>query len=322
MNFSDTLKFVEKYNFAYAEFSKSILILSVSVLVLWGYKKSKHYLFSVVPILCLVIDLFNFGINLNPLIPASILKEKSKFARILEKDTELFRVIIAPSAFSDFNSQHFHPFLNEKIEDITPLTDAKTLIFPNLNIPFKIQHFNGYDPMRLSVYEKMQNTIEKQTSSHDTSILDFANVKYIISNNTLTGKNLKLVDVDNRVKLYKNMSYFPRVYFENKNGGAKLVEYNPEKIIIDVNVKKQDNLILADMFYPGWQVYVNEKKDKILPTKYYFREVNLLPGKYTVKFIYNPLSFRIGMFISLFTIIGIVSFFLINWRYENKIFQK
>ena len=117
-------------------------------------KKSKHYLFSVVLILCLVIDLFNFGINLNPLIPASILKEKSKFARILEKDTELFRVIIAPSAFSDFNSQHFHPFLNEKIEDITPLTDAKTLIFPNLNIPFKIQHFNGYDPMRLSVYEK------------------------------------------------------------------------------------------------------------------------------------------------------------------------
>ena len=64
-----------------------------------------------------------------------------------------------------------------------------------------------------------------------------------------------------------------------------------------------------------------KKKDKILPTKHYFHEVNLLPGKYTVKFIYNPLSFRIGMFISLFTIIGIVSFFLINWRYENKIFQ-
>lgn len=84
--------------------------------------------------------------------------------------------------------------------------------------------------------------------------------------------------------------------------GVRIVSYAPNEVLIHADVTKAAKfLVLADNFYPGWQVAVDGKKDKIYPANFILRAVRLLPGKHTVRFFYRPASFRIGAVISLFT---------------------
>ncbi len=57
-------------------------------------------------------------------------------------------------------------------------------------------------------------------------------------------------------------------------------------------------LVLSDVFYPGWQAYIDGKPAHIFQTNYIFRGVQLPAGDHTVTFSFRPLSFAIGCGIS------------------------
>ncbi len=54
-------------------------------------------------------------------------------------------------------------------------------------------------------------------------------------------------------------------------------------------------LVLTDIYYPGWNVYIDGKKSEILRANYAFRSVKLEAGKHNVVFKYEPFSFTIGL---------------------------
>jgi uncharacterized membrane protein YfhO len=80
---------------------------------------------------------------------------------------------------------------------------------------------------------------------------------------------------------------------------------------VDLRVKTAENsfLVLSDTYYPGWKAYVDGKETKIYRADYNFRAIPLKPGEYRVKFIYDPISFKIGMVVSLLTLVGMVVYF-------------
>ncbi|MBE9156524.1 YfhO family protein [Nodosilinea sp. LEGE 06152] len=54
-------------------------------------------------------------------------------------------------------------------------------------------------------------------------------------------------------------------------------------------------LVLSDIFYPGWKATIDGQVTRIFQTNYIQRGVNLPPGKHIVRFEFYPLSFRIGL---------------------------
>jgi uncharacterized membrane protein YfhO len=64
--------------------------------------------------------------------------------------------------------------------------------------------------------------------------------------------------------------------------------------------------VLADSFYPGWKAYVDGKETAILKANHFFRALSLSQGQHMVEFKYEPLSFRIGLIVSLLTALCIV----------------
>lgn len=82
---------------------------------------------------------------------------------------------------------------------------------------------------------------------------------------------------------------------DNKNNRIKLIAETSGKTL----------LVLTDTYYPGWKVFVNGKEEKIYLADYAFRAVPLMAGKHEVEFIYDPMSFKVGLAISLFTLIVI-----------------
>jgi uncharacterized membrane protein YfhO len=88
---------------------------------------------------------------------------------------------------------------------------------------------------------------------------------------------------------------------------VKIIEYKANKVIIEAVVSgKPKFLILADNYYPGWEVFIDGRKEKMYKANYTLRAVYLDPGNHSVIFRYNPASFKIGALISLVTLLIIV----------------
>jgi hypothetical protein len=57
-------------------------------------------------------------------------------------------------------------------------------------------------------------------------------------------------------------------------------------------------LVLSQMHYPGWKALVDGKETSVLRVDYAFLGTVLGPGTHAVRFIFRPLTFRIGAFLS------------------------
>lgn len=95
---------------------------------------------------------------------------------------------------------------------------------------------------------------------------------------------------------------------------AKIVRYENQIVRIRASLNSSGILILADSYYPGWKAYVNGKEEVVRRANLFFRAVPLPAGNHTVEFRYEPRSFKIGLIVSLVTIlflmiISVVVFF-------------
>jgi hypothetical protein len=90
-------------------------------------------------------------------------------------------------------------------------------------------------------------------------------------------------------------------------GGAKITTYQNNRVQIDAQLSESGILILADAFYPGWKAFVDGKEQNILRANYLFRGVELPAGAHKIEFVYDPLSFRVGLAISLLTVMFLVA---------------
>lgn len=87
---------------------------------------------------------------------------------------------------------------------------------------------------------------------------------------------------------------------------AKITSYTSQNVEIEADLIRAGILMLNDSNYPGWQVYVDGKKERMLNVNYLFRGVYLESGKHKVEFKYQPRSFYIGLFISSAALLSII----------------
>lgn len=95
-------------------------------------------------------------------------------------------------------------------------------------------------------------------------------------------------------------------------GKVNVVSYQPNRVEVETQAEQPQLLYLSDNFFPGWKATVDGKDVPILRANYTFRAVSLSEGKHVVIFQYDPISFKIGLAISLLSIIFLC----------KKIFQK
>ena len=79
---------------------------------------------------------------------------------------------------------------------------------------------------------------------------------------------------------------------------ATMVEYHPERVMIEADLMEPGYLVLTDAWYPGWQVTVNGEERAICRANLLFRAVWLEAGQHQVVFEYKPRSLLLGGLIS------------------------
>jgi len=77
-----------------------------------------------------------------------------------------------------------------------------------------------------------------------------------------------------------------------------VVAYDSRKVVIRTRTAANGYLLLTDAWYPGWMASVDGKSVPIWRADLIFRAVQLSAGEHSVEFTYDPISFRIGLWIS------------------------
>lgn len=113
--------------------------------------------------------------------------------------------------------------------------------------------------------------------------------------------SIKNVDPRTLVILEEPLDLAPT---RNLQARVQIVRYEHENVEILTSLSGPGVLVLADAFYPSWRAYVDGKEERILRANFFFRAVPLSAGDHVVEFRYEPLSFRIGLVISVTTAIG------------------
>jgi hypothetical protein len=79
---------------------------------------------------------------------------------------------------------------------------------------------------------------------------------------------------------------------------VRLLRCGPNQVTISAALSQPGYLVLAQTFYPGWQVRVDGVPSRVLRANYAFCAVRLDAGEHHVAFEYRPLSFYAGLVVS------------------------
>lgn len=100
-------------------------------------------------------------------------------------------------------------------------------------------------------------------------------------------------------------------------GEVKIIDYSPNKIEISLVSSKDGILFLSDNYYPGWKAVIDGEERKIYRADYTFRAVFVPKGEHKVLFLYEPLAFKWGLGIALFSLMALVATNLAFWRFKR-----
>ena len=99
---------------------------------------------------------------------------------------------------------------------------------------------------------------------------------------------------------------------------VELISESNNRLRLQVKTTENALLVLSDTYFPGWKALVNGTEKKICRANYTFRALSLAPGTYSVEFIYDPLSVKLGALITFLGILGCLVIGKISRKREDR----
>lgn len=145
----------------------------------------------------------------------------------------------------------------------------------------------------------------------DPKSLGEYNVKYIISPYNLVNLNLLLKTTIGKFYIYENRLYQPMT-------DTPIIIYTPNLIRLDASNFKENQIILSEVYSPGWQATLNGNEKVIVQeTPNALMAVDIKTNTKFVEFRYHPLSFDVGKYLTLATILFIIGYAIYQKTRKN-----
>lgn len=92
------------------------------------------------------------------------------------------------------------------------------------------------------------------------------------------------------------------IIINSPNNHNKLSFATSSEFSFKTETKAPSFLVASDIYYPGWNAYIDDKQSPIFRTDYLFRGIIIPAGKHTVTFAYQPISLTIGFWLFFITV--------------------
>ncbi|MCX6645847.1 MAG: YfhO family protein [bacterium] len=86
-------------------------------------------------------------------------------------------------------------------------------------------------------------------------------------------------------------------------GKVELISYSADEVVLNVEAEDSTFLVFSDTYYPGWKVWVDGKPGTVKRTDGIIKGVWILAGNHEVRFLYDPISWKIGWALALLGLI-------------------
>lgn len=104
-------------------------------------------------------------------------------------------------------------------------------------------------------------------------------------------------------------------------GAVSTRTYSNEKITLEAQVAENALLVLSEKYYEGWKAYVDGKQADIYPVNHVLRGVYMVPGKHRVEFVFDPLPFKVGKYLTLASMVFFSIVLAREWWLRRKASQ-
>jgi hypothetical protein len=100
---------------------------------------------------------------------------------------------------------------------------------------------------------------------------------------------------------------------------ARVIAYGPDRISIATRAAAPGLLVVSEIYESGWRAYVDGDEVEILPTDHALRGIPIPDGEHTVELQYDPLSLRLGLWISgIAAATMVVTFVAAGWSWLRR----
>jgi hypothetical protein len=147
----------------------------------------------------------------------------------------------------------------------------------------------------------------------DAEKLGLLNVGYVIADYELNVQGLTFVKQFDEASVYKNELQMPRAWVQASDENlvslvkpAEILDRHPNSM--EISAEGPGMLVVSELNYPGWVVYVDGEKREIETEDGVLRAVKLDTGSHEVNFAYKPSSLLIGLVLSIGGLFSIVLF--------------
>ncbi|MFH1485283.1 MAG: YfhO family protein, partial [Chloroflexota bacterium] len=314
----------------YSYFFRNFLVLALllvagGLVVAYVSSRPRWTLACVAVVGIIVIDLFYFGYDFNSASNPELLRSTPPSVKRLKEDKSLYRVVsfgyedvlppvtamlwdvqdirgydtMIPKRYVDFWSlmEEPHGLLYSKIHKLverksleSPLLDLMNVKYVLTTSTLDVAGFSRVYQGEIDIYRN-EDVLprafavfgEKRARGREQALAALSDPAFA------PGKVVIIESAEALPYLAPSQeSYLP----------AQVTSYEPDRVVVEVEMPREGYLVLSDTYFPGWRAQVDGQEKPVLRADHVFRAVRLQEGKHTVTFRYSPDSFKLGLYVS------------------------
>ncbi len=267
-----------------------------------GKRLAPHYTYIALIGICM-IDLSVFDLKaFTPRSPADVLAEGRSVMQALPVSNLAYRVY-SPSYSMPQQTAGYLGF--ELADGVDPLQLKSYVDFMRKATGIG---WDGYS-VTLPAFDAGDPHSVNAWARPDPVLLGLLNVRFIVAAYEQNAPGLSLRNRINGTWIYENQDALPRAWLQAANAPAgenasavEAIDWSPNRVAISVNVPDSSivdqRLVLSELFYPGWRVYVDGKPATLEPEAEILRSVIVPPGPHEIVFKFQPVSLYLGLIAS------------------------
>ena len=188
------------------------------------------------------------------------------------------------------------------------------------DIPYNFGDWNNFDDMG-GYMPSVPANVWRMGALADRRVL--YGVLYTVTRQPAAGAQELVFSSSSGLKVYRNPAAFPRVWSVHEVVGearvnldlrrtaflngplpalercagedqVRMLERQPNRVVIEANMKCAGMVVLSDNDYPGWRATLDGRSTQILPAYLSMRGVVVPGGRHRIEMAYRPLSVYLG----------------------------
>lgn len=201
----------------------------------------------------------------------------------------------------------YYDYINKYTENALPESWAyffyglseRRILMDMLNVKYHISHVDRKVAMR-DTYLPRAFIVPSFKTLSKYEILNF------LTNPEFDPAKVVLLETENSHPVSTQASH----PIQESKSQVKIVSYRPDEIVIETESNDAGYLFLSEIFYPGWKAFVDDHPRRVFRGNYLFRIIEIPRGEHTVRILFDPVSIKIGIGLTILTLFMVIITFV------------